>query len=1025
MNITRAAIEKNRITIVVIIIVVLSGLTSYYKMSRAEDPGFVIRTALVTTYWRGASPERVEQLVTDKLEKAIQEIPEIDFISSTSKTGISVIFVNIKESYTDMRPIWDSLRRKVDKARVELPENIQGPFVNDEFGDVFGIVTTITGDGYQYSDLKDVADEVRDELLLLGDVAKVEIFGSQDQRIFVEYNNARLSEIGLSPSQLKEILSSRNIIVPGGDIDTEYEKIVLEPSGNFFTLDEVKTAIIEVPGKGEVVYLQDIANIYRGYIDPPEDLMRCTGEPCLGLAISMREGGNIIELGDRVEEVMEVAQSYYPIGVEFGYVQFQPRQVQKKVNEFTSNLIQAISVVALVMLLTLGVRTGLIVASLIPTAVLSALMLMGILQIGLDQISLAALIIALGMLVDNGIVMSESIMVQIAAGKKPFFAAIDSATELRAPLLTSSLTTAAAFLPIYLAESAVGEYTASLFKVVSITLLSSWVLSITMIPYLCCKFLKIKHDPEAKDYNNRYYRTYKKHLVSLLKHPYLTLAVVGCVFLVAMYSFKFIPNIFFPPNDRPSFTVELNLPIGTPIKRTEEVTIGVENYIMENFLVDGSRKEGVTDWASFIGQGAPRFILSYSPEPPSPDYGILVVNTTSRKVIDEIIPEIERFCLDTYPDLKPVVRPLELGPPSWPPVEVRISGRDTDKLFEIVEQVKEKMANVPGTKLIDDDWGPKSKKLLVTIDQARALRAGVTSQDIAISLQTYLSGLFTTEFREEDKLIPVTMRSVGSGRDDIGKLEGLNVFVQSSGQSLPLKQVADIEVAWQPAKIVRRNRLRTVTVESALQSGYTAAEINAELTPWLEQEQKDWGLGYYWEFGGETEASEKGNTSINEKLPIAMLIILLLMVWQFNSIRRPIIIFITMPLGLIGVVVGLWVTDLYFGFMTLLGIISLAGIVINNAIVLLDRINIEINENGLDPPRAVIESAQRRLRPIVLTTVTTALGLVPLWLGGGPIWEPMSVAIIFGLLFATILTLGVVPVLYSLLFGVSYKDINP
>ena len=674
------------------------------------------------------------------------------------------------------------------------------------------------------------------------------------------------------------------------------------------------------------------------------------------------------------------------------------------------------------MLFTLGIRTGLIVASLIPAAMLMSLIIMGFLNIGLDQISLAALIIALGMLVDNGIVMSESIMVQISGGKPAKDSAIESAKELKLPLLIASLTTAAAFLPIYLAESAVGKYTASLFKVVTITLLSSWLLSITVIPLLCVKFLRVKPKTGGPGIFSKFKVLYRNTLIRSLRSPYAAIAIVILVFMIAIYGFRYVPAIFFPENDRPTFTIDLDMPTGTPIKRTEAVTIEVENYIQENFEVNEERKERVINWAAFIGQGAPRFILSYGPEPPSPDYAFIIVNTTSREIIDEIIPEIERFCLETFPDLKPTIRPLEIGPPSWPPIEVRITGRDTDKIFDIVNEVKAKLETIPGTKLIEDDWGARSKKFIVDINQPRALRAGVTSQDIAVSLQTYLSGMDTTEFREDDKLIPVTMRSVASDRNNVGKLESLNVFVQSTGKSLPLKQVADVEVVWQPGKILRRDRLRNVTVEAALEPGYTASEVNRVLTPWLEKEQESWGPGYYWELGGENESSEKGNQSITEKLPIALMIIILLLVGQFNSIRKPAIILITIPLGLIGVVIGLLVTDLYFGFMTLLGIISLSGIVINNAIGLLDRINIEINETGLDPPRAVVVSAEKRFRPILLTTVTTIAGLLPLWLGGGPMWEPMAVAIIFGLLFATILTLGVVPVLYSLFYRVSFRD---
>ncbi|UCG12231.1 MAG: efflux RND transporter permease subunit, partial [Deltaproteobacteria bacterium] len=926
MDITRAAIEKNRITAVALAIILVAGLVAYRQMPRSEDPGFIIRTAVVQTFFPGASPARVEQLVTDKLEKAIHEMPELDYVASQSKTGSSVIWVNIQERYSSMQPIWDKLRRKVDKAKGELPEGIIGPFVNDEFGDVFGVIVTITGDGFTYRELEDVADEVREELLLLPDVAKVEIYGAQEERIFVEYNNARLAELGFSPTQLQEFLASQNIIIPGGDVTTKYEKIVLEPSGNFQSVEEVGRAVINLPGRRNVLYLKDIVDISRGYIDPADTKMRYTSEPCLGLAISMREGGNIIELGQQVNGLLDVVRGFYPIGIEFDFVQFQPRAVERKVGEFVGNLGQAVAIVAAVMLITLGIRTGLVVASLIPMAMIMSFVVMSVFGIGLDQMSLASLIIALGMLVDNAIVMSESIMVQMASGKGRVEAAVDSARELRIPLLTSSLTTAAAFLPIFLAESSTGEYTAPLFKVVTITLLSSWILALTMIPLLCVKFLRVKVDPEKQSFDSRFYRIYRTFLLWILRHRWVSLGVIVVTFVLAMKGFSYVPVIFFPPNDRPTFTAEIELPTGTPIQRTEAVVVEIEDYIERHLTAGPERKEGVVNWASFIGQGAPRFILPYSPEMSSPEYGFMLINATSRDILEELIVPLETFCNERFPDLKATIRPLDLGPPAWPPIEVRVSGRDPETLFGIVDRVKAKLREIPGTKLIDDNWGARAKKIVVEVNQPRARRAGVTSRDVAISLQTYLSGLEITEYREEDKLIPVTLRSVEAERKDIDKLETLNIYAQASGNSVPLTQVADIRVVWEPAKIMRRNRLKTITVEAGLEQGFTATEINSHLRPWLEEQEKEWGLGYSWEFGGEAETSGEANASIMVKLPIAGLIIVLLLVGQFNSLRRPTIILLTIPLGLIGVVIGLLVTNLYFGFMTLLGIISLAGI---------------------------------------------------------------------------------------------------
>jgi multidrug efflux pump subunit AcrB len=1023
MSITKSALDNNRVTGVALLVILFAGLGAYQDMPQNEDPGFIIRVALVVTYFPGASPERVEQLVTDRLEEAIQEIPELDFISSESKTGVSLIYVNILESYSEMRPIYDDLRRKVDRVRPELPEGVIGPIVNDEFGDVFGIIIALTGEGYTYAELKEVADDVRNELLLLSETAKVEIQGAQEERVFVEYNNAQLAEFGLSPLQLAQILDTHNIIIPGGDVTTAAERIVLEPTGNFESVEDLRRSVIKLPGRQDLLYLEDLATVYRGYIDPPESMMRYSGTPCLGLAVSLREGGNVLTLGKQVRAAIDALQEVYPIGIEFDIVAFQPEHVSRKVQTFLRNLLQAIAIVMGVMLVTLGIRTGLVVAPLIPMTMVMSLLIMSILDIGIDQMSLAALIIALGMLVDNAIVMSESIMVQVSEGKNPVQAAIDSGAELRIPLLTSSLTTAAAFLPIYLAESNTGEYTAPLFKVVTIALLSSWVLSLTMTPLMCTTFLRPKASPTEGRYESRFYRIYRRLLLLGLRHRLISLGMAIGIFLVAMQGFRLIPSIFFPPNDKAILKAELELPMGTPIEKTETVVKEIEDFMLDELVVSPDRPEGIVDWATFIGQGAPRFVLNWNPEQAKPEYAVMIVNGTSVALIREkIIPRMEAFCFENFPDLSSAIELLPTGPPPSAPVEVRISGKDPDELFRIADTVKAKLATLPGTRNIRDDWGLRTKKLRVNVNQPRARRAGLTNADVALSLQTVLSGYESTQYREGDEVIPIILRSVEADRKDIGKLESLNIYVQSTGQSVPLKQVADVEVVWQPSKILRRDRLKTITVECYIEPYTTPIAISNALDVWLQEESTAWKMGYKYELGGELERSVKGNQSIAEKVPVAGFIILFLLVAQFNSVRRPLIILLSIPLGLIGVVVGLIVARSYFGFMTLLGIISLSGIVINNAIVLLDRIRIEIDENGLEPQRAILESAQRRLRPILLTTMTTIGGLLPLWFGGGPMWEPMAISIIFGLLFATALTLGLVPVLYSLFFRVSFKE---
>ena len=640
---------------------------------------------------------------------------------------------------------------------------------------------------------------------------------------------------------------------------------------------------------------------------------------------------------------------------------------------------------------------------------------------------------------------------------------------MRIPLLTASLTTAAALLPIFLAESTTGQYAAPLFKVVTITLLCSWILTLTMTPLLCARFLRIGRAPDegspgrdsgeaaaveaflriqqtssGEIYGGRLYRGYRRLLLVGLRHRVIALGTIMGLFGAAIVAARFVPTVFFPPSDLAVFTAEYELPAGSSIERTTEVVEEIDRFISQELRRDSDRSpagprvaptatrvgsgdraagsEGVTNWVTFVGNGGPRFYLPYVPEPDSPEYAFSILNATSRGAITaDLIPRIEAFCLERFPELDVTLRPLQMGTPIAAPVEVRLSGSESEVLFRIADDVKARLRSTPGARNVTDDWGPRSKKLLVRVDQVRARRAGVTSRDIAISLQTALSGFEATQYRQQESTVPVMLRSTVAKLTDMTKIENLNVHEQATGRAVPLLQVADTEIAWEPSTVRRRNRIRTVTVGSDVDPGVTPTEVVTALRPWLDEEQAEWPIGFRYEFGGEEEGSIEANRSIVEKLPIGAVIIVLLLVGQFNSIRRSVIVLLTIPLGYIGVVVGLIVAQSHFGFMALIGNVALAGIVINNAIVLIDRIGIELN-SGLDVQRAVVGAAQRRLRPILLTTATTVGGLIPLWLGGGPMWEPMAVAIIFGLVFATVLTLGVVPILYSLLFGVRFDE---
>ena len=1069
MDLTRAAIENSRVTAVALLVVIAGGLWSWHGMSRAEDPPMIFRRAVVLTWFPGASPTRVERLITDKVEAAVQQLPELDYVASRSKTGVSLVIVDVRSTFDDVDPIWDNLRRKVAEVEPDLPDGVIGPTVDDEFGEVFGIVVTVAGEGYSYAEIETVADEVRDEVLRIESVADVEVFGVQQERIFVDYDNARLAELGLAPLQLRGILESANMILPGGSLGTGAERIVVEPTGNFESVQDLRRTVVTLPGRSEAVYLEDLATISRGYVRPPAGRVFTSGSPALALAISMRDGGNVVALGEGVVRELERLEARYPIGIEFDVVRFQPEVIDGLVRSFAGSLFQAVGIVVGVLLVVLGLRTGVVVASLVPAAIIMSLFVMALFRIGLDQISLAALIIALGMVVDNAIVMAESIIVLLDAGRRPVDAAVEAARELRVPLLSASLTTAAAFLPIFLAESTTGQYTAPLFKVVTIALLSSWVLTLTLTPLLCARFLRRGTRPEplgegfgstevdaflrmsqtsaGEFYEGRFYRAYRVLLLAGLRRPVVALTLVVALFGGAIVAARSVPTVFFPPSDLAIFTAEYELPAGASIARTTAVVEEIDRFLMRELRADAAvgpaaggsgialavdlvgnsfpasqRTEGVTNWVTFVGNGGPRFHVSYVPEPESPDYAFSILNATSRRVItDELIPRIEAFCRDRFPDLDVTLKPLQIATPIGAPVEVRVSGSNDEVLFDIADRVKARLRATSGARNVTDDWGPRSKKLVVAVDQLRARRAGVSSQDVAISLQTALSGLETTQYRESDSVVPVMLRSTMANRVDMTQLENLNVHAQATGRTVPLLQVADTDVVWEPSTVRRRNRTRTVTVAADVEPGVTPTDVVTALRPWLDEQEAQWPLGFRYEFGGEEEGSIEANRSIVEKLPVGAVIILLLLVAQFNSLRRTAIILLTIPLGFIGVVAGLIVSQSHFGFMALLGNVALAGIVINNAIVLIDRIGIEMR-SGLEPQRAVVGAAQRRLRPILLTTATTVAGLLPLWLAGGSMWEPMAVAIIFGLIFATVLSLGVVPILFSLLFGVRFDQ---
>ncbi len=1023
MNLTQIALENNRVTIVVLLVVVLLGLVGYQTMPRDSMPPYTVRVASVVTGFSGAGPERVEALITSKIEEVAQELPELKTVTSESRTGLSIVSVELKQEVPPdaLQAVWDRLRRKIDTIRSDLPEGIYGPEVKDDgLGVVYGIAIGLTGDGFTFAELETYAKDLRDDLIKLPDASEVKISGIQKERIYLQFNDARLAELGLSAQKIKNSIASTNIVFSGGEVSLEDERLVLEPTGSYADLGDLGRTLIAV-GKGGSVYLGDITRIVRDYETPQQRLVKINGQPGLALSVALSEGANIIKLGTEIDQLVALHQARLPLGITFNRVASQDFEVEKSVADFTGNLLQSVAIVLLSMLLFLGLRTGLVVASLIPMTIVATLFTMGLLDIGLNQVSLAALIMALGMLVDNAIVVSEAIVVKMEKGTAAKEAAIESAQELAVPLLVSSLTTSAAFLSFFLAESTMGEIVGPLFSVISISLLSSWLLSLTMVALLAVFFIRVKRQESSSEQStfiDRCNGYYKGLLLKALARPFSFSAIIVGLFVSSLFGFGFLPFIFFPDSERNLVTVDLNLPLGTKIETTTARVEQLEAYIADSLLVSENRQRGVTDWATFIGEGPPSYDLGYQPGEANAGYAHMLINTRSGDDNQWVIDRLDAFCFRSFPDAEIRVSRLAGGGGGGADVAVRITGPDPNELFGLAERIKQQLSKIPSAQNIGDDWGPKIKKIAVAIDQAKTRNAGLTNQDIALSLQTALTGFNTGAFREGDQSIPIVLRHESSQDVDVRQLESINIYAQGSGKNVPLGQVAQIVPQWQLAKIKRRDLYRTLTVTCDAKSGFTAQDITDEFIPWLEEDSKFWQQGYRYELGGESEQSAESMGAVLAKLPLSGFIILALLIVQFNSFRKTFIVLSTIPLGLIGVIVGLLIFRSFFGFFAFLGLIALVGIVINNAIVLIDRIQIELNQSGRASVEAIVAAAQQRFRPILLTTCTTTLGLIPLYLGGGLMWEPMAVAIMAGLLFATVITLLFVPVLYKILFAV-------
>ena len=1016
LNITKTALLNNRTTLVLYTILMMMGVSSYLNVGRSEYPAITIRNAQIQTQYPGRSSIEVEQEVTNALEQAIRQMPEVDKIKSTSKPGVSILNVSIQDSYTDLEPIWQDMRNIV--LETQLPSGAQQPRVNDSFGDVFPYVFALKGDGFSPAEMLDYAEDIRDALLATDGVGKVKIHGAQQERIYLEFSASELAAQGLSAQNLMHALNGQNAIASSGNVRSGIERLNLVTLGEFESVEQLAAYRIAIPGESVTVRLSDLVDVKRSYVSPPSSYSHFNAERVVCIAISMIEGEAVTRVGDNVLACLDRMTDGLPVGLDIESMFYQPQYVDKSISDFIINLGQAFFFVVLVMFLFAGFRLAMIVGILVPSTVLMAFAFMPSVGVELEMMSIAALIIALGLLVDNAVVVSEQILVRLNAGEERMAAVVDAGKGLLVPLLAASCTTIAAFSPIALADGGSTEFTFSLFAVVSLALISSWLLSLTIIPMACFYFLKpLKRDTFIGRQLTKCYDPYERLLRLTLKFRWSYPIVILVLTILAGGAFKFVPSIFFPPNERGQFVINFELPLGTDIAETERQVTEFENWLLV------SNAETVKSVSSWIGNGGPRWYLALSPEAANPNYSLLSVIThiEDPAALSALILHVNTYTEEAYPDARIVAQALENGPAVGDPIQLRLYGKDVEELYAVRDRIVAGIGSVNGLYGLRDNWGAWIKQVEVDPDPVRSARLGLNTESIAESLSLQFSGLQATSYREGDKSIPVVLRARDDFREQPQRLLDVPIYSSSTG-FVPLGQVADVGVEFQPGSILRENNERTMTIKGRV-SGRYASDVLAEIQPILNEMRsaQNWPAGYRIEIGGESEESGKSQKNLAAVMPIAMAMLSLILIVQFNSLRRFAIIMLTIPPMMIGVVPGLLLTGSTFGFMTLLGMIALLGIIVNNAILLIDEIDVKIEES-LPLTEAIVVACRARLRPILLTTCTTVIGLLPLAISGGGMWSSMAYAMMFGLSFAAALTLLLCPSLFYLLFRKTYPE---
>jgi multidrug efflux pump len=1007
LNLSEWALKHQQMVMFLLMLLSIAGVLAYGQLGQKEDPEFTVKAMLVQAHWPGASAQQVADQVTDKLEKKLQEVAEIDYTMSYAKPGVTQITIILREETlaSDVPQVWYHVRKKLDDIGHTLPQGVKGPFFNDEFGDTFGNLYAITGDGFNSVDLRNFADAARNEFLRVADVNKVDLLGVQDERVYVEASNAKLASLGIDPSLIANTLAQTNSVTASGTVQTTTEQVRLTVSGEFDSVDAIRN--IGIRANDRTFRLGDIADVKRGVIEPATSKMRFNGREAVGLAVSMRKGGDVIRLGEQLNATVKRVQASFPVGVEVNAVSDQPRVVQESVHEFKKSLFEAVAIVLVVSFFSLGMRTGLVVALCIPLVLALTFLTMYFLDIELQRISLGALIIALGLLVDDAIIAVEMMALKLEQGWDKARAATYAYTATAFPMLTGTLITAAGFLPVGFAKSGSGEYVFSLFQVVGISLMLSWIVAVIFTPYIGFKLLKehkdASHDEDAV-YQRGFYARFRKVVNGCLAQRKLVVGVTAAAFVASIALFKAVPQQFFPASDRPELMVDLWLPQAATFEASQREVAALEAKLTAD--------PDVVAVTSYIGTGSPRFYLPLDVQTPNLNLGEMMVMTKGGEARERVLAKIEQLFTNDFPLVRGRVNRLENGPPVGYPVQFRIFGSDNAQVQAIADKVQAILRGHPNVRRVNQDWGERLKRVKVDVDQDKARALGITSRQIKDALQGSLSGSQITTYREGDDDIDVIARLIEPERSDLNNLKDAKIYLRE-GQFVPVSQVARLSLDSEDSVLWRRNRVPTLTVRADVE-GAEAPDVTAAVEPQLDELATTLPLGYGIDVGGALESSSKAQASILAVMPFTIVAVLLLLMLQLQDMKKMALVLLTAPLGLIGVSAIMAAFRIPFGFVAMLGVIALAGMIIRNSVILVVQIDHDL-QAGLPLWDAIVESTVRRLRPIVLTALAAILAMVPLTTS--VFWGPMAWAIMGGLFVATLLTLLFLPALYASWYG--------